>query len=143
MRKHCFSTGQQPSATYWTTRPSLSQSLLLALGGPRRQEGPQRREFTLTMEGSCVQWLVPELQQKSLGHCSTKALTAGDLGAELPRSEEVREKLHRLPSTVLPNPTVQEMDADPVPGLASSTLSPPPPPERHTGPICCLFTERP
>lgn len=49
------------------------------------------------------------MEQKTLHHCSANTLTVGDLGPGLPRSvrggtgaREVRERLHRHPSTILP-----------------------------------------
>lgn len=61
------------------------------------------------MEETVSSRLEPEMEQKTLHHCSANTLTVGDLGPGLPRSvrggtgaREVRERLHRHPSTILP-----------------------------------------
>lgn len=70
--------------------------------GLRHQEGPQRVEFTLTMEETMSSRLVPEMKQKTPHHCSANSLTAGDLGPGLPRSEQGQKEAPQAPFN---NPT--------------------------------------
>lgn len=97
------------SATHQTVMLSLTPSLLWALWGSGARKDQQGYELTLTMEETMSSRLEPEMEQKTLHHCSANTMTAGDLGPGLPRSvrggtgaREVRERLHRHPSTILP-----------------------------------------
>lgn len=89
MRKHCPSSVPGPAGLRNLSDHKAKPNPEHPLGplGLRRQEGPQRVGFTLTMEEAVSSGLVPELEQKTLHHCSANTLTAGDLGPGLPRSE--------------------------------------------------------
>lgn len=80
--------------------------LLRALRGSGARKDQRGYELTLTMEETVSSQPEPETEQKTPHHCSANALTAGDLGPELPGSvrggtgaREVSERLHRHPST--------------------------------------------
>lgn len=94
--------------THQTIRPSLTRSLLWAPWGSGARKDQRGYEYTLTMEETVSSRLQPETEQRTPYHCSASAVTAGDLGPGLPRSvrggtgaREVRERLHRHPSTIL------------------------------------------
>lgn len=54
------------------------------------------------MEETVSSRLDPEMEQKTLHHCSANALTAGDLGPGLPRSERGQREAPQAPFN---NPT--------------------------------------
>lgn len=96
-------------ATHPTIRLSLTPSLRWALWGSGARKDQRGYELTLTMEETMSSRLEPEMEQKTLHHCSANPLTVGDLGPGLPGcvrggtgAREVRERLHRHPSTILP-----------------------------------------
>ena len=145
-------------ATHQTIRLSLTPNLLWAPWGSGARKDQRGYELTLTMEETVSSRLESETEQKTLHHCSAKTLTASDLGPGLPRStrggteaREVRERLHRHPSTILPkslHPWDGRMNhgwpsARPGPGPSPPTPHPlyrTPPLSGQTWQIWCLFT---
>lgn len=126
---------------------TIKRSLFWALWGSGARKDQRGYGLILTMEETVSSRLEPEMELKTPHHCSANKLTVGDLGPGLPGSvrggtgaREVSERLHRHPSTILPellHPWDGRMNhgwpsARPGPGL-----SPPPPipyPSTHSSP---------
>ncbi|KAK5620778.1 hypothetical protein CRENBAI_018945 [Crenichthys baileyi] len=67
-------------------RPKPSPSPRQALWASEARQNQRGYKLTLTIEEAMSSGLEPEMEQKTLYHCSANPLTACDLGPELPRS---------------------------------------------------------